>query len=169
LGGLQGLTLACFRLGDLDAARRSVLESIALGEAAGDRYTTVLMKAMLGLIEAREGDPKSGGRRIAEALRQLQTAGGYSGLSIALDVLATLVLEQGESERGARVAAAADRLRREVGGGSTGALLGLEAPLDRARRTMAPADFERKVAAGRALTIDEAVALGLDVAENGIV
>ena len=34
---------------------------------------------------------------------------------------------------------------------------------------MAPADFERAVAAGRALTTDEAVALGLEVAENGIV
>ena len=33
---------------------------------------------------------------------------------------------------------------------------------------LAPSDFERAVAAGRALTNDEAVALGLEVAENGI-
>jgi predicted ATPase/class 3 adenylate cyclase len=164
---LQGLTLACFRLGDLGAARRSALEVSALGEAAGERYSSSLNLAMLGMIAAREGDPKSGGRHMAEALRQLGSAGGHIGLSIALDSLATLVFEQGEPERGAILAAAADRLRREVGGGPSGALLGLEEPLDRARRTMAPSDFERAVAAGRALTTDEAVALGLEIAESG--
>jgi len=102
-GALQGLTLACFRLGDLDAARRSALEVSALGEAAGERYSSSLNLAMLGMIAAREGDPKSGGRHMAEALRQLGSAGGHIGLSIALDSLATLVFEQGGPERGAVV------------------------------------------------------------------
>jgi predicted ATPase/class 3 adenylate cyclase len=167
-GALQGLTLVCIRLGDLGAARRSALESIALGEAAGERYSKELMLVTLGMIEAREGDRKAGGRRIAEALRQLRAAGGHIGLSIALDTLATLVLEQGESEHGAILAAAADRLRREIGGGPGNAVLGLEEPLDHARRTMAESDFERAVAAGAALTTDEAVDLGLEVAERGI-
>ena len=166
---LQGLTLASFRLGDLVAARRSVLEVGALGEAAGERYSSELNLVMLGMIEAREGNPESGGRHIAEALRQLRAAGGNIGLSIALDSLANVLFEQGESVRGAMLAAAADRLRREVGGGPSNTLLGLEESLDRARRTMAPADFERAVATGRALTTDEAVALGLEVAKNGIV
>jgi hypothetical protein len=167
-GALQGLTLACIRLDDLGAARRSALESIAIGEAAGERYSKELMLVTLGMIDAQEGDPKSGGRRIGEALRQLHAAGGHIGLSIALDSLATLVLEHGEPEPGAILAAAAGRLRREVGGGPGNALLGLEEPLERARRTMAPAEFERAVATGRALTTDEAVELGLEVAENGI-
>ena len=67
-----------------------------------------------------------------------------------------------------RLAAAADRLRREVGGGPSTAIILLEEPLDLARRAMAPADFELAVAAGRALTTDEAVSLGLEIAENGI-
>jgi predicted ATPase/class 3 adenylate cyclase len=165
---LQGLTLACIGLGDVGAARRSVVEAIALGEAAGERYNNALNLVALGMIEAREGDPDSGKRRIAEALRLLRAAGGHGGLSVALDALATLVFEQGEPERGTRLAAAADRLRREVGGGPSTAVVGEEEPLDRGRRTMAPADFERAVAAGRALTTDEAVALGLEIAENGV-
>ena len=168
-GALQGLTLACIRLGDLGSARRSVLEAIALGEASGERYYNATNVLALGLIEAREGDLRSGGRRIAEALRQLQAAGGYGPLSIALDVLATLMLEQGgDPALGASLAAAADRLRGEVGGGPSTAIVLLEEPLELARRAMAPTDFERAVAAGRALTTEQAIALGLEVAENGI-
>ena len=168
-GALQGLTLVCIRLGDLEAGRRSVVEALAVGETSGETYDNALNLMALGLIETRAGDSKAGRRRIAEALRQLHKAGAYAGLSIALDVLATLAFERGAPERGARLAAAADRLRREVGGGPSTAIILLEEPLDRARRTMAPADFERAVAAGWALTTDEAVALGLEVAENGIV
>jgi predicted ATPase len=166
---LQGLALTCMRLDDLGAARRSVQESISLGEALGERYNNALNNVALGAIEAREGDPISGKRRIAAALRQLREAGGHSGLSIALDSLATLILGEGELERGAILAAAADRLRREVGGGPQAAIVDVEEPLDRARRAMAPSDFERAVAVGRALTLDEAVELGLEVAADGIV
>jgi predicted ATPase/class 3 adenylate cyclase len=168
-GALNGLTLACIGLGDIGAARRTVVEAIALGEAAGERYNNALNLVALGMIEAREGESDSGKQRMAEALRQLRAAGAHGGLSVALDALATLVFEQGEPERGTRLAAAADRLRREVGGGPSTAVVGEEEPLDRGRRTMAPADFERAVAEGRAMTTDEAVALGLEVAENTIV
>jgi predicted ATPase/class 3 adenylate cyclase len=167
-GALQGLTLAYIRLGDLSAARGSVLEAIALGEASGEHYDNATNLLALGTIETREGDPRSGGRWIAEALRQLRAAGGHGGLSIALDVLATLAFERGAPGPGARLAAAADRLRRAVGGGPSTAIILLEEPLDRARRTMAPADFERALAAGRALTTDEAIALGLEIAENRV-
>ena len=166
---LQGLTLTSMRLDDLGAARRSVLESIELGEALGERYNNALNRVALGAIEAREGDPGAGKRRIGEALRELREAGGHGGLSIALDSLATLILGEGDQERGAILAAAADRLRRELGGGPNAAIVVIEEPLDRARRMMEPSDFERASAAGRALTMDEAVALGLEVAEKGSV
>lgn len=167
-GALQGLTLAYLRLDDLGAVRGSVLEAIALGEASGEHYDNATNLLALGTIETREGDPDTGGQRIAEALRQLRAAGGHGGLSIALDLLATLAFERGAPERGARLAAAADRLRRDVGGGPSTAIILLEEPLDLARRTMAPVDYERAVAAGRELSTDEAVALGLEIAENRV-
>jgi len=165
---LGGLTLACIRLGELGAARQAALEATALGEASGERYGNALNLLALGLIDAREGDTEAAGQRLAEALRQLHAAGGHGGLSIALDVIATLALERGQSEQGTRLAAAADRLRREVGGGPSTAIILLEEPLDHARRTMTPADFEQAVAAGRGLTTNEAVALGLEIAESGV-
>jgi predicted ATPase/class 3 adenylate cyclase len=163
---LQGLTLVCIRLDDLASARKSVLESIRLGEALGERYNNALNHVALGQIDAREGNPASGKRLIADALRQLRDVGGHAGLSIALDSLATVILEQGEPQRGAILAAAADRLRRELGGGPNAAIVVVEDPLDHARRMMSPADFDRAVAAGRALTTDEAIALGLEIAET---
>ena len=165
---LQALALTQIRLGDLGAARGSVLEAIALGEASGERYYNATNLLALGLIEARDGNPESGGHRIAEALRQLSAVGGRGGVSIALDVLATLALERGEPEQGARLAAAADRLRREVGGGPSTAIILLEEPLDHARRTMTQADFEQAIAVGRGFSTDEAVALGLEIAESGV-
>ena len=165
---LAGLSLACIRLGDLIVARQAVLEAIALGEASGERYGNAMNLLSLGLIEAREGDLDSAGRRLAEALRQLHAAGGHGGLSIAFDVLATLAIERGEPARAVRLAAAADRLRREVGGGPSTAIILLEEPLDLARRTMAPADFELALAAGQTLTTDEAVTLAVEIAEGGI-
>lgn len=166
---LQGLALTCMRLGDLGAARRSVLESISLGDSLGEVHNNALNRIALGAIEAREGDPAAGKRRMAGPLRELREAGGHAGLSIALDSLATLIMGEGDLEHGAILAAAADRLRREAGGGPSAATVDIEEPLDRARRTMAAPDFERAVAAGRALTTDEAVALALEVADNGIV
>jgi predicted ATPase/class 3 adenylate cyclase len=165
---LQGLTLISIGLADLATARRSVIESMSLGEALGDRYNNALNLAALGMIEAREGDPNSGKRRLAESLRRLLASGGHGGLSIVLDSMALLALEEGDAERGVMIAAAAARLRDEVGGGQTGATaIGLEEPLERARRTVAPSDFERAAAAGRALSRDEAVDLAQRMAGEG--
>ncbi len=166
---LQGLALTQIRLGDLGAARRSVTESIALGDASGEVFLNATNLLALGLIEARDGDPRAGGHRIAAALGQLHEAGGRGGVSIALDVVATLALERGRPEDGARLAAAADHLRQEVGGGPSTAIVLLEEPLDVARRAMAPADFERAVTAGSAMTMDGAVALAIEIAETRIV
>ena len=116
---LGGLALACIRLGDLGVARQAVLEAIALGEASGERYGNAMNLLTLGLIEAREGDPDSAGQRLAEGIRQLHTAGGHSGLSVALDVLATLAIERGRagtrrtSRRGGGSASSGSRRRPE--------------------------------------------------------
>jgi hypothetical protein len=159
--------LACIRLGDLGVARQAVLEAITLGEAIGEQYGNAMNLLALGLIEAREGDQDSADRQLAEGIRQLHTAGGHSGMSVALDVVATLAIERGQPARGVRLAAAAERLRREVGGGPSTAIILLEEPLDLARRTMAPAAFELALAAGRAMTTDEAVTLGLETSRSG--
>jgi len=98
--------------------------------------------------------------RRGRSLRSTVEAEALVGLARALG--------RGEPEQGTILAAAADRLRREVGGGPGRARLGLEEPLDQARRTMAAADFERAAASGRALTTDEAVALALELANNAM-
>ena len=122
-----------------------------------------------------ERDRVIGGQRPAGRDRPLEVGWGHGPARTIKRLLeedhrGTRATSDGSTKPiGARLAAAADRLRREVGGGPSSAVVGEEEPLDRGRRTMAPADFERAVAAGRALSTDEAVALGLEVAENGIV
>ena len=165
---LQGLALAQIRLGDLGAARQAVLEAIALGEASGERYYNATNLLALGLIEARDGDPESAGRQIAEGSANSTRPAVMVGCRSHLTSSRPWPSSEANPSKGARLAAAADRLRREVGGGPSTAIILLEEPLDLARRTMTQADFEQAVAVGRGLTTDEAVALGLEIAENGI-
>jgi tetratricopeptide (TPR) repeat protein len=160
-GSLQGLSLALLRTGDLDEARRRVSQSI---DEAGDLSSVNSLDLVtLGAIEARQGQEASALRRYAQALRNAQSAGGHIELAITLDAIAHSALVRGDLDRGARLSAAADRLRREIGGGPSITVAGWEEPLDEAGRGMDPGDFQAAVAKGRALTNDEAVALGLEV------
>jgi hypothetical protein len=84
------------------------------------------------------------------------------GTAIALDAFASMALDRGAVERGSRLAAAADRLRHEIGSNITFGELGREPPLTRARQMMGPADLERAVEQGRELTVDQAVAMALE-------
>ena len=102
-----------------------------------------------------------------EALRRGHGAGAHMATALGLDAIATIALDQGDMDRGVRLAAAADRLRNEVGTNITFKELGREAPLERARRTTGVAFPEGAAAQGRELSVDEAVALALDLPNDG--
>ena len=80
---------------------------------------------------------------------------------MGLDAIASVALDRGDVDHGARLAAAADSLREEMAGSVAFTELRREHPLTRATRMMGPADLERAVKQGRGLTLDQAVAMAL--------
>ena len=166
LGALQGLSTVQVRLGQLDAARASAMESLEVGQRIGNTYYKAFNLMVIGSADLLEGDLASATRLYAEALALAHAAGAKPGTAVALDSLAHAALEAGRHGRGATLAAAAARLRDEVGGGVSIAVIGFEEPLTRAERVMGPAEVASATAAGRAMSLEQAVAAAFDLASE---
>jgi predicted ATPase/class 3 adenylate cyclase len=161
---MMGQSWTHLLLGRSDVASALATEVIELGDRIGAPYITAFALVAHGILAAERGDMAFAVDRFGEALRRAHAAGAHVGTSMALDGFASIAIERGDVRRGARLAAAADRLRDEIGSQITFTELGREQPLARARRLMEPADLERAVGQGRELSADEAVALALEVA-----
>ncbi len=164
MGGLQGLSLAYLGLGDLEAARQAALEAIEIGDRASDPYTNAINYMTLGAVEGRLGNLEAAAEDFAETLRRSVAAGSVMNISIALDGMATLSFQRGDARSGALLAAASERMRRQIGGAPSMEMIGAEAPLLIARRVLSSGDYERLAGEGAALSDEAAVALGFEVA-----
>jgi hypothetical protein len=93
---------------------------------------------------------------LAVALRRFRDAGADIGVALALDFMALAAIQTGDAARAVRLGAFADRLRREAGGGASTLISNDEPPLVQARRLMDETEFDRSVAQGVAMDIDQA-------------
>ena len=162
-GALQGNAIALYRLGESDLARSTALEAYDVGRAMGDEYTNVFNVMTVGLIDLRTGHRKNAAERFAVALRTSEAAGANVGIIVALDAIAMAALDGGDVAIAATLTVAAERIRREVGGAPTMALVGQEPMVERLRA----ADPELLANAERAapdLSTEEAIALAKSVA-----
>ena len=164
-GSLQGGALSNLQLGDLETARALAQEALDLAALSGETYVSSFNMLTLGVIDMRSGFRDAALRRLREALRDSMHAGANIGAALALESVANMALDLGEVERAAQLASAGERLRSEIGGGPTMAMGGWEEPLPRIRAVMDPADLERALADGRALTTEQAAALAHEVGE----
>jgi len=155
----QGWTHLLLRRPHEASARAN--EVIEIGDRIGAPYITTFALITHGIVAAERGDVGVALDRYGEALRRAYTAGAHVGTALALDAVASLAVDRGDMDRGARLAAAADRLREENGGNITLRELGREHPLARLAGMTEPSDFARAVEEGRQLTLDEAVAMAL--------
>jgi predicted ATPase/class 3 adenylate cyclase len=163
---MMGQSWTHLLLGRSDAASALATEVIELGERIGAPYITAFALISHGIVAAERGDLVVATARFAEALRRAHAAGAHVGTALALDGFASLALERGDAGRAVRLAAAADRLREEIGSNITFKEVGREQPLGRARRLVGGADVELAIEAGRRLSVDEAVAIALEVASE---
>ena len=164
MGDLQGLSLALLHLGRLDEARQAALEAVEVGDRAEDPYTNGINYMTLGAVELRLGNMRAGAEDFTEALRRSVAAGSLMNISIALDGMAMIAIPLGDLHGAVRVAGAAERMRRQIGGAPSMEMVGAEAPLVIARRMLPAEEYERALNEGRALSDAEAAALGLEIA-----
>jgi len=166
----QNLGVIALDHGDFEEARARLEESVAIFERIGGWWqaTNALCGlAALAVLENRYDDARG---LLAEALRRALDLRLLNHVAQCLDNLAALALAGGHAALGARLLAAAATVREETGDET--------AEEDRceyerqmrgrtvaATRTRLGTRFEQEWEAGRALTVDEAVALALQSRE----
>jgi hypothetical protein len=145
--------------GDDPAARRFVAESRAPGREVGLKDESG-GEGLAVLLARDAGDHASARARLRAYLRQLETAGQrLHGTTRALVWAGVLAADQRDFARAARLIGAGLQLRATLG--RSDPLLEhrlVEATLAASRATLGARDFERAQAAGRALSLDQAIA-----------
>jgi tetratricopeptide (TPR) repeat protein len=157
---LGNLAIVAAALGDAEAARTTCEESLAIMRELGDQNGISRSLNNLGDLAYDRGDQKEARALFAENLSIARTLGDKHAIAYALEGMAASALALGAPLRAARVWGAAERLRQEIGS----ALPRNERPrYDRrvagARAVAGASAFDRSWQEGRALTLDQAMAL----------
>ena len=139
-------------------------ESLALHRAAGHRTMEAWSLHMLALVEIGNGVVADSGEHAREALRIFHEAGDVGGITLTLDDLASVAVAAGDPPRAGRLYGAARHL--QTTSGTTLAIFVEEtykqfnAPSPRA--ALSSEDFDRYVAEGARMGLDEVVAYALE-------
>ena len=103
-------------MGDLDAARSLLEESLAIRRELGDQARAASSLGNLGVLAFERGDLDEAESRFLEALELDRMHGNEWGASAALDSLVAVAIERGDHERGRELnremLASAQRVRR---------------------------------------------------------
>jgi tetratricopeptide (TPR) repeat protein len=158
---LGGMAVALMALGELDRAQAVSEEGIAITIRMGDEYNRAFAEAGLAMIAAKRGQFATAIRGFQVALGRARGAAADLAISFALEGIAVVAVEHGEARLATTLAAAAEQIRAQSGGGWGMPIMGEEPPLQRAQRALPEADFSAAVAAGQALSQDEVGALAL--------
>jgi hypothetical protein len=131
----------------------------------GDRTMEAWSLHMVGGGLLRERDPDASRPLLREALRHFFQAGDAAGITMVIDDLSSQALADDEPERAARLWGAGRALTAATGATLASYTDGWIEKLLRpnVRNAIDPADLKRWAAEGEAMSLDEAVAYGLDV------
>ena len=173
-GNLVGLAISLGNLGaiadatgDLDAATTYLEESLAIDRRLGNLPGIADSLGNLAGIVAPTGDLPRAAALDAEALAIRRDLGDQMSIAFSLEGIASTAARAGRLEAAARLFGAAERLREAIGAPLP--------PTERERyehsvaipRDSLPADtFAQAWAAGRVLSLDEAIAEALHVARQ---
>ena len=159
----QSLVLAHFLAGDAAAARELEARNLADFRATQSWYRVADSLMLLAAIERLGGRYDRAMESAQEALRSMPERIGGSTLG-ALGVIAIIQGESGDVELAAQLTGAIEAIQAETGEAlAPVTVLHLPHPEVIVRARLAPEDADRLIAEGRALTLDQAVALASGV------
>ncbi len=155
---LADFGLLSYYRGDLDAAVRALAEAIGGARALSDRLATATSLIGLGLVARRRGEPERALALGREALTLLREMGKPNGIALAFGLLATAMAAAGRAEAAARLLGVSVALRDKL------SILqpayereDTEQALAPARAALGEAAWAAAFAAGRALSLEDAV------------
>jgi predicted ATPase/class 3 adenylate cyclase len=148
--------------GQIDEARRAFLEALTRFGEIDDRRFQLVARSDFAHALRRSGNEVEAETEYRATLHEWQHLGNRGAVANQLENIGFLARARGDASRAARLLGAAEALREVAGT----AMLSIErveydAELARLRAALAPATLAEAWADGRALTIDEAVALAL--------
>ncbi|HEV3473929.1 MAG TPA: tetratricopeptide repeat protein, partial [Actinomycetota bacterium] len=141
-------------------------EAVAMTRRLGRQFELADMLSALSQAYAVTGDLPSARAVLAESMELFKEADNPTGLSMNLYGFAAIAVKAGRFERAARLVAAHEATREEIGGGAPPELMNvMGVPADAAREALPPERFQQAWAEGRAMGLEKAVAYALE--ENG--
>jgi hypothetical protein len=150
-----------------DAGARAFLElalrksAVQLGEKAPSRLQQM---AHLARVMLRQGDARAAVATCAESLTVQRSIGPTLFLAVTLNALALAAELCGQIVESARLLAAFDMLGRNFSSAGLGLREAQQGAVERVRATLGEEAFAEAWAAGHALSPDEAIEFGLEVA-----
>ena len=152
--------------GEHERARALYEESLALKRELGDRLEIALSTNNLGKLARLQGDYGRAAALHTESLALRRELGDRWGTAICLNDLALLAQAKGDAERAARLWGAAEALRESIGcplpvEDRAAHVEGVAA----ARTSLGEAAFGGAWSAGRALSLEQAIAEALAASE----
>ena len=153
--------------GDLDGAKRAVDEALEIVKEEGTPEATVLGQYILAShLDEAEGDYAGALREFRNGLRAAHSQGSEWETTFGLTGVAHMLANNGESERAALLLGAATAMQEKVG-------MHLQGPRAEAQRrvievlgnALGEAELQRLRTEGRAMSLDEAVALATESAK----
>jgi tetratricopeptide (TPR) repeat protein len=148
--------------GDYERARTAYNECIAIFRKTGDKLREAIVTGNLSYVVQHQGDYKRAEALCKEGIARLQDLEiRYPG-AFFLGALAGPVAAQGDAERAARLLGAAEAAREAMGVEQLPSdQLEVDAYIAAARDQLDQATFDAAWAAGRAMSLEEAVAYAL--------
>jgi tetratricopeptide (TPR) repeat protein len=156
---MQGHVL--LRQGELERARAVSTEALDLSRAQGDEDTQAMCLELLSAVACRQGDAADGRRYAAEALELLQPLEDPAAIALGLILLAGVAAVEGQFERTGRLLGFADSMVGHSETVSGYARSSLDDLLRSAQEVLGEEAWAAALAAGRALSLEEAVAEAL--------
>ncbi len=149
--------------GDYGKARAYYEQGIALGEKIGYYYQNLWAQIYMAYAILRQGDIQKARETFETGIRGMQKAYLVIGLVFAVEGLASLHVQQGQTERAARLFAWTDSMRAKLGDPRPPVeRASIERDLEVIHSLINDSDMARFSTEGQNMTVEEAVALALD-------
>ncbi len=132
----------------------------------GDAFSLAWILRMLGSAEIRLGRLDPAAQHISAAMRAMQDAGETTGIALVLDDFADYAAARGDLRRAVQLNGAARALEEQTATGLAGTTSTVMRYWDY-RGTLSEEDAQRLLAEGRAMRLNDAIALAFATVKSG--
>jgi predicted ATPase/class 3 adenylate cyclase len=156
----EALVFILLHSGDLSAARAVQRQTLADFRITGEPLRIGSALSVGTMIDMLDGKFDAAHESLDEALAMFRAAGDMQRVSSLLTMAASLALGEGDADRAARLNGATASLMEPLGNvGTPIQLLRMTDPMPATRAALGDEAFEAAYAAGRSLSLDEALEL----------